>query len=464
MQDWGYVWYGKFDVTIEVSNTKWPSASQLPTFWNDNLESMLAYLERVNEGLRGLVTDAVTGAPIAAEIYLDSDPFPVHTDPDVGDYHRLVLPGSYSMQVRGRGYRPQTISVAVPAGSAARYDVAMLPLPTDLQPFGSRIQEGLPGNGLLDPGETADVALTLMNMGAEASGITARLVPAGWDAEIVRGTAVFPDISNQATEESIAPHYALHVDGSVPEGRKLGFAVEWTADQGSGISEPFFVDVGAATCETVEAADVPKSIVDFGTTTSQLQFGSASLVSEIRVGVEIDHTYIGDLTVTLESPSGTRVVLHDRSGSSADDIVGTYGLDLNPAEPLTVLNGEPANGTWTLEVRDDGNGDNGSLDAWELEICGWAAALSPPEMRFRGLTVESGGVRLDWWPYPDVESYRIYRSMDPSSSAAFLDLTSSDGDVTDTTFKDSTAFPGLYFYLVTGVGEQGEGPKGHFGE
>ena len=33
------------DVTLEIGNVKWPPASQLPTYWNDNLESMLSYLE-----------------------------------------------------------------------------------------------------------------------------------------------------------------------------------------------------------------------------------------------------------------------------------------------------------------------------------------------------------------------------------------------------------------------------------
>ena len=72
MQDWGYVWHGKFDVTLEVSDVKWPAANTLSGFWDDNRESMLAYMERVHEGARGIVTDADTGLPVFAEIRVDN--------------------------------------------------------------------------------------------------------------------------------------------------------------------------------------------------------------------------------------------------------------------------------------------------------------------------------------------------------------------------------------------------------
>ena len=60
-------------------------------------------------------------------------------------------------------------------------------------------------------------------------------------------------------------------------------------------------------------------------------------------------------------------------------------------------------------------------------------------------------------------SYRVYRATDPSSAGAFVDVTAEDGNHADTRFLDTTAEP-LAFYLVTGVGPNGEGPKGHFGD
>jgi len=56
-------------------------------------------------------------------------------------------------------------------------------------------------------------------------------------------------------------------------------------------------------------------------------------------------------------------------------------------------------------------------------------------------------------------SYRLYRSTDPASAGSFVQV----ADTADTSFTDSTADPVL-FWIVTAVGPQGEGPKGHFGQ
>jgi len=128
MQDWNYVWQGCNDVTLEVSDSKWPSYNQIPGFWNDNRASMLAYMELCLEGVRGIVTDSVTGAPVAATIRAGSIDHDVYTDPDVGDYHRMLLPGTYAMHFSATGYDSQTIyGVSVGSGAATRLDVQLVP-------------------------------------------------------------------------------------------------------------------------------------------------------------------------------------------------------------------------------------------------------------------------------------------------------------------------------------------------
>jgi carboxypeptidase D len=462
MQDWAYVWHGSFHVTLEVSEIKWPSAGELPGFWSDNLESMLAYLERAQEGLRGIVTNAETGAPLAATILLDSNPFPSRTDPDVGDFHRIVLPGTYTMEVAADGYTSSVLPVEIFAGPPTRYDVALQPLPTELQATSHRVLDGSGGDGNLDPGETADLALTVSNSGRAATGLTARLEPTGWYADVSRSLASYPDVANGASVESDSPHHEIQIDPDVPTGHKLGFVLQWEAEQASDVSEPFFLDVGAATCETA-ADEVPRSIIDHTTAWGQITMASDVAVSDVQVTVDITHTYVGDLTLTLISPSDTPVVLHGRGGGSSDDLVGTYGLDLTPVESLALLDGESSTGDWRLSVSDGASGDTGTFNSWSLTLCGRPPETSPPEMRFRELGRTQDGVLLGWWPYPGIESYRVYRSTDPSSAAAFIDATAFDDDTTDTQFTDISTDTAVY-YLVTGVGSNGEGPKGHFGE
>ncbi|MGB3726535.1 MAG: S8 family serine peptidase [Glaciecola sp.] len=82
----------------------------------------------------------------------------------------------------------------------------------------------------------------------------------------------------------------------------------------------------------------------------------------MSVSVDITHTYSGDLILTLISPEGTSAVLRANSGGGTDDIVETYTTD--------AFNGEVGTGDWTLNIVDTFNGDNGTLNAWGMEISG----------------------------------------------------------------------------------------------
>lgn len=82
----------------------------------------------------------------------------------------------------------------------------------------------------------------------------------------------------------------------------------------------------------------------------------------LTASVDISHTWIGDLVVTLTSPTGTESVLHNRDGGSADNIVKSWDL--------SAFNGEMAMGDWTLSVSDNVGADTGSLNSWGLTITG----------------------------------------------------------------------------------------------
>jgi cysteine-rich repeat protein len=100
---------------------------------------------------------------------------------------------------------------------------------------------------------------------------------------------------------------------------------------------------------------------------------SACMISALTVDVDISHTYIGDLTVTLTSPAGTPVILHNRTGTSGVDIVGNYPGTLSPSGLLSDFSGEVAAGTWSLSIADGASGDTGTLNTWGLHItCGTA--------------------------------------------------------------------------------------------
>ncbi len=126
-QDWIYWWCGGRETTVELWNTKNPPGSVLPQRWTNNRESFLAYMEQALKGVRGIVSDAETNAPLRARIGVQGIPnVPVFSDSSVGDYHRLLLPGTYTLVAQATGYHPDTVrNVVVVDSVATRVDVAL---------------------------------------------------------------------------------------------------------------------------------------------------------------------------------------------------------------------------------------------------------------------------------------------------------------------------------------------------
>jgi len=104
--------------------------------------------------------------------------------------------------------------------------------------------------------------------------------------------------------------------------------------------------------------------------TSVINVSDQGSLSGITIDMDIVHTWRGDLIVELTSPLGTIVRLHDRSGGSADHILGNYPETLVVEGPgsLNDFIGEPINGDWTLWISDNVGSDTGFLNSWGLHI------------------------------------------------------------------------------------------------
>ena len=101
------------EVTIEVSNTKKPSASLLDDYWYSNKEAMIEYLIQGTYGFRGIVKDASSGNPIEAKISLvghDALGSWTTTELPLGDYYRPVKAGTYDILFEADCYQSFTLS------------------------------------------------------------------------------------------------------------------------------------------------------------------------------------------------------------------------------------------------------------------------------------------------------------------------------------------------------------------
>ncbi len=111
-------------------------------------------------------------------------------------------------------------------------------------------------------------------------------------------------------------------------------------------------------------------------------------IDRVMLGLDITHTWVGDLNIDLVSPQGAEVRLHSSGTCSGNGlqnfnvIYSDFGTDLvcsatppaiagtvKPKENLGEFNGQNPAGIWTLKVQDPYNNDGGTLNNWNLILC-----------------------------------------------------------------------------------------------
>jgi hypothetical protein len=86
---------------------------------------------------------------------------------------------------------------------------------------------------------------------------------------------------------------------------------------------------------------------------------SGNAPSTASISVRIIHTYKGDLKVDLVAPDGSLYNIHNRTGTSTDNVITTVTKNLST---------ELLNGTWKLRVNDNASGDTGYIDSWSITM------------------------------------------------------------------------------------------------
>jgi subtilisin-like proprotein convertase family protein len=175
-----------------------------------------------------------------------------------------------------------------------------------------------------------------------------------------------------------------------------------TCEQGVGANHPISGGGGAIPDDSTPGLSVSINQPDSFT------------IAEVELDVNITHTWVGDLCVTLtHEDTGTSATVINRPGDNAGLICDTNGccgcsddnigvsLDDDAAsnvndecfgggifgtlQPdlgglLSAFDGEDAAGTWTLTVNDNAGGDLGTLDSWTVNMFepGGGGEICPP--------------------------------------------------------------------------------------
>ena len=97
---------------------------------------------------------------------------------------------------------------------------------------------------------------------------------------------------------------------------------------------------------------------------SKIEIYQHGVINDIRIGIDLTHTYHGDLRIDVTAPDGTSVILHDHKGNSTVNIHTVYTVSELPA--LRAFVGKSIQGTWIISMVDNWKMDVGRLNSWRL--------------------------------------------------------------------------------------------------
>lgn len=112
MQDWNYNFGGVYELTLELGCFKYPVASELPSFWDDNREALVAYIEEAHRGIYGQVKSSIGTSIANASITINSNNHVTYTTSN-GEFWRLLLPGKYNITVEADSYETHVEQIEI---------------------------------------------------------------------------------------------------------------------------------------------------------------------------------------------------------------------------------------------------------------------------------------------------------------------------------------------------------------
>ncbi|HYY56612.1 MAG TPA: proprotein convertase P-domain-containing protein, partial [Pyrinomonadaceae bacterium] len=281
---------------------------------------------------------------------------------------------------------------------------------------------------VIEPGESGRLTIQLRNSDkGAATAVSGKLTTSTAGVTITTNTSAYPNIAAAPGVGSNTTPFAFTLASTVPCGQILSFTLTvtytggasprvltFTVPSGKPSSPLTTTRTGTAVAipdGTTTGVNIPLAVSGFTGRISDLNFkfgGTTCSTADGATTVGLDHTWVGDLVVTLKSPQGTVITLMNQPGgvnNSGNNFCNTtlddestgasiqnitpaqapYAASFKPNALLSAFDGQNPNGTWTLNVSDRATFDTGSVRTFSLIItataCSTTAQATPIEVR-----------------------------------------------------------------------------------
>ena len=197
-----------------------------------------------------------------------------------------------------------------------------------------------------------------------------------------------------------------------------------------------------------------------------------TLVDVDLTDLDLEHSYLNDLEVSVLDPNGREATVFRRSCGGLDDIRVSFddeaaveqlpcppvapGSFVRPGvDPLATFDGPVAAGDWRLRVRDLANQDGGRLHGFGLKVC-WEVTALPLVWQAFDVRSRKDRIRVAWRldVAGDPPGLRLERA--PASAPEEFSVLTTPPLLPDDAFTDRTARPGVtYLYRLRGTEADG---------
>jgi subtilisin-like proprotein convertase family protein len=344
--------------------------------------------------IQGTVRNSQSGLPIAGATVQTTNGF-IRTTGAPGTYAMSVAVDTYSMVASAPGYSSAVASgVSVTNGGTTIQDFFLNPMPIlEAAPGAAIVAESCgTGSGAIDPGETVTVSLPVKNVGTAATSNLVGTLLSGGGVTSPGGPQSYGVVPIGGT---VSRPFTFTASGACGGQVTLTLQLQDGASNLGQVTYTFTLGTlnPISQTSTASSGNVNAPIPDLGVVEVPINVPDVGAVTDLNVRVRLNHTFTGDLVISLISPDGTQVTLSNRRGAGGDnfgtganDCSGTptrfddeataavsagsapFTGSFTPDQPLSGFDGKSTAGTWKLRVSDNAGVDVGNVFCAQLEI------------------------------------------------------------------------------------------------